>query len=219
MWTTMRKQPDGWSAALAPEPNAARLRTISNALTGESATPASGPMAAISLWIEQLPAACDLNSTAVLAEGKRCRISYIGHPAADGVSQVNAALPDGIRTGVVPVEVRWLDAPLCGPAWVRLIPPGPAVPRLTSLTDGVNLLAYARTGSGTFKAVVAEVTDPQGFTATLGGVPVREIDAFCAAPLNRRYEFNFHVPVGRGTHELVMHIGKRLLARMPVEVA
>ena len=40
------------------------IRRISNALTGEAVAPAAGPMAAISVRIENLPADCDLNHLA-----------------------------------------------------------------------------------------------------------------------------------------------------------
>src|SRR4051794_8036817 len=50
MWITCRKRPDGWKPAPAPRTSA--IRNISNALTGEAAAPASGPLAALSLWID-----------------------------------------------------------------------------------------------------------------------------------------------------------------------
>src|SRR5947209_8529580 len=93
MWVTCRKI------------GRARIRNISNALTGEAAAPASGHLAALSLWIEHLPAECDLNTLEVRVEGRAGRMIYIGHPAADAVSQVNVTLPEGIRTGLARVEV------------------------------------------------------------------------------------------------------------------
>jgi len=221
MWVTLRKRPEGWSRGLAWQPHSARLRNLSNAETGEAAAPASGPLAALSLSIEDLPAGADLNSLEVRVDGHPARLTYLGHPAADGVCQLNATLPEALRTGLLPVEVRWLGRPLCECPWMRLIPPGPAVPLLWAVTDGVNLLAHNRTASGTFKAVVAELEHPGEFAATLGEAPVTEVDAFCSDPLSRRYEFNFHVPPGTapGSHELTLRIGRRVLARMPVEVA
>jgi SAM-dependent methyltransferase len=220
MWLTMRKRPAGWRRGLAWRPNAARLRSIGNANTGEGAAPASGLLAALALGIEELPPDCDLIDLQVLAENRPCRLTYLGPPAACGLCQLNATLPEGARTGLAEVEVRWLGRPLCA-GWVRLIPPGPAVPMLRSLTDAVNLLAHNRCESGTLKAVVAELERPGRFAARIGGLPVREIDVFCADPLTHRYEFNFRMPEGLppGSHELVMRVGERLLARIPVEVA
>jgi SAM-dependent methyltransferase len=220
MWATMRKRPAGWGRGLAWRPHQAGLRSIGNASTGEAAAPASGPLAALSLSIERLPPDCDLNNLRVLAQGQPCRITYLGPPAPDGICQLNATLPEGARTGIAPVEVQWLGKPLVE-GWVRLIPPGPAVPVLWSVTDGVNLLAPNRCESGTIKAVVAELEHPERFAAEIGGQPVRDLDTFCTDPLTRRFEFNFRTPSGvaPGVHELVLWVGKRLLARMPVEVA
>lgn len=220
MWITLRKRPHGWSQSLTPRSHAARLRAIVNTHTGEAVAPVSGPYAALSLWIEQLPPDCDLNNLEVAADGRHCRLTYLGHPAFDGLVQLNATLPPDMRTGLVPVQVRWLGEPLAA-GWTRLIPPGPAVPLLSSLTDGINLLAERRCESGTLKAVVENVRRPGQFAAEIGGRPVRDLDVFCTDPSAGRYEFNFRLPEGiaPGAHPLVLRIGRRLLAGFPVEVA
>ncbi len=53
--------------------------------------------------IAGLPPDCDLNNLSVSVDDLPCRVAYIGPPAADGVTQVNAILPPGIRTGLLPV--------------------------------------------------------------------------------------------------------------------
>jgi hypothetical protein len=196
------------------------IRNISNALTGEAVAPASGAMAALSLWIENLPAGCDLNHLTVTADGSPCRGIYIGEPAADGVSQVNVALPERIRTGLVPVEVRWLRQPLCALAWVRLMPPGPLVPRIAAVTDGINLVSGDRIVSRIVKVGMTEVADPSQFRVTVGGLETAPADFFCTDPLWSRYEFNFRLPerIGRGWHEVRIELGKRVFAPVPIEV-
>src|SRR5580658_9027402 len=118
MWITCRK------AGEAPRPPSghARIRHLTNAITGEAASPVGGPVALLSLWIENLPAECDLNAIAVGADGRSCRPSYIGEPAHDGVTQVNAELPRGLRTGLVPIGVFVNSRAVCAPAWMRMIP-------------------------------------------------------------------------------------------------
>ena len=113
LWTTWRKRPVGWRArlrdALRPVPApAACIRIISNALTADPLVPASGPRAFAALRIENLPADCDLINLEVLIDGRPGALSYLGPPEWDGVVQLNAAIPAGTRTGLVPVEVRWL---------------------------------------------------------------------------------------------------------------
>jgi len=220
MWVTYRKMAAGWAKALKRVQGARGIRNISNALTGERIAPDTGPMAALSVWIDHLPADCDLNHMTMTADGKPCRLTYVGEPAADGVSQVNGALPEGIRTGLVPIELAWLGAPLCAPAWVRIMPAGPAVPRVFSVTDGVNLLSSDRIGSGLLKVTMFEVMHPEDFHARVSGMDIAGIESFCVDPVARRWEFNLRLPEGipKGPHEVRIAIGRRALAPMAIEV-
>jgi SAM-dependent methyltransferase len=218
MWITCRKR----GTETPPAPVApTRIRNITNAITGEAAAPVNGPMAALSLWIENLPADCDLNTLAIAADLRPCRVSYIGEPAHDGVAQVNAALPEGVRTGLVPVEVFRDGQPLCHPSWMRLIPAGPPTPHVVSIGDGVNLISGNVVASGMLKAVLVEVERANEFHAEFDGQPVADIDAFCVDPLFQRYEFNFPVPPGttRGAHEVRVGLGRRAFDAVSVEVA
>jgi SAM-dependent methyltransferase len=223
MWITCRKMTGGWTeslAARAVEP-AARVRTIGNAYTGEAVVPASGPMASLSLWIADLPRDCDLNHLSVTADGVECRLGYLGEPAADGVWQLNAALPEGARTGLLPVQVRWLGRPVAPLSWIRVMPPAPAVPRIAAITDGVNLLSERRIESGSVKVVMAEVERPDEFRAAIDGESAREVEYFCVDPLYQRYEFNFRLPEGMsaGARTLAIALGRRDFAAVHIEVA
>lgn len=217
MWITCRK----WDAPAQPSLAAPRIRHITNAITGEAAAPVAGPMASLSLWIENLPPQCDLNALAIGADARSCRPSYIGEPAHDGVTQVNAALPPGLRTGLVPIEVFSHGAPLCPPAWMRMIPAGPPVPRVVSISDGVNLLSGSLVSSGIVKAVLVEIERPGDFHATVDGLVAEGVETFCVDPLFQRYEFNFPLPArcGRGWHEVRVRVGKREFAPVTIEVA
>jgi SAM-dependent methyltransferase len=214
-WITLRKP--GPEAA-GPARNA-RLRNISNALTGEAVTPASGAMAAIALWIERLPASCHLLNTTVTADGRPCRLAYIGPPAADGVSQVNAVLPEKVRTGLVMVEATHDGAPLCSPGWVRIMPAGPAVPRITGISDGVNLLSGNRIHSGTVKVTVEEVAHATDFHAAIDAT-ITEAESFCTDPVGQRWEFNLNLPANlpRGQHYVSIVLGRRGFPPIPIEV-
>ena len=202
MWMTCRK----------PAPPS--IRNISNALTGEGAAPATGPMAALSLWIENLPADADLNTLNATADGRSCRGIYIGHPAADGVTQVNVTLPEGIRSGLVPIELA------SATGWIRVIPAGPAVPRITGVTDGVNLLSANRVISRTVKVAMRDVQHPDQFRASLDGEPVPDVDSFCTDQTKQTYEFNFVLPerVAPGWHHVQIALGRREFAPIAIEV-
>jgi len=217
MWITLRKPgPEG-----APAARSARLRNISNALTGEAVTPASGAMAAIALWFERLPASCHLLNTSVTADGRPCRLTYIGPPAADGVSQINAVLPENLRTGLVMVEAVHAGSPLCAPSWVRIVPAGPLVPRITGISDGVNLLSGNRIVSRTVKVTIEEVPQGTTFRATVDSLPTPAADCFCADPVAQRWEYNFTLPenLPLGQHRVKIILGRRAFPPVPIEVA
>jgi len=224
MWITCRKRPAGWTASLAGRPKTLRasvIRRISNALTGEAVAPVRGPLAALSLWVERLPDEADLNHITVTADGRACRLIYIGEPDKGGIAQVNVALPEGLRTGMVPVEIVWLGQPAAEPAWVRIMPAGPAVPRVTTVADGINLLSGTRIVTGSVKVTMHEVADAAQFGATIDGLNVLDIESFCADPISQRYEFNFRLParVAAGPHQVLVTLGKRKFAPLDIEVA
>ncbi len=221
MWITCRKQPQGWRSRSAAPATPAAIRSISNALTGEAVAPSSGALAALSLWVYNLPDASDLLNTKVLADGGECRLTYIGQAEKDGIAQVNVALPKGIRTGMVEVQLLYCDRPASAPAWVRIMPAGPSVPRISTITDGINLLSGTRIVTGSVKVTMLEVKHPETFQARVDGTDALEIDAFCADPVNLRYEFNFKLPahISRGRHYVEVRLGTRTFAPLAIEVA
>lgn len=198
MWTTWRK------------PAEVRVRSVSNAFSGERAVPASGRLACMTLWVENLPEDCDLNSLEVGVDGIQGQVCYVG-PRVNGLSQINVFLPSGLRTGLLPVSVFHAGHRLSPDCAVRVIPAGPAVPKLVQLSDGVNLLSGQTIASGTVKLVLEEVDEIHSFAATLDAIPVEDIETFRTDPLSSRYEVNFKVPQGTaaGGHVLDVHLGTR----------
>lgn len=217
MWVSWRK-PGGGAAAAPGGP--ARLVKIGNALTGESVAPSAGIMAAISVWGQNLPAGADLESLSVRVEGRDCRLSYIGPPESDGVSYVNAILPEGLRTGLVPVEVWWEGKLLFPAGWVRIMPPGPLVPRVLAVNDGINLLLGNRVLTRAVKVTMLEVAHADQFRAAVDDVDAGAIDRFCTDVLSQRWEFNFHLPesIQSGPHNVHISLGRRTFAPVGIEV-
>jgi uncharacterized protein (TIGR03437 family) len=220
MWTTWRKMPEGWSRHSAHARSGA-APLITNAVTGEAAVPAAGRLASMALWIKDLPGDCDLNHLEVRADGRPCRLTYLGEPDHLGVSQLNATIPEGVRTGMVPVDLAWDGQPLAARGWIRVIPPGPAVPRVCAVTDGVNLLSGTRVSSGIVKVTIEEMADPAAFRVSVDGRPVGGIEFFRTDPLCGRYEVNFPLPgdLAPGAHTIGMTLGRRVLPPAMIEVA
>src|SRR5580704_1399986 len=205
MWTT-------WKAPTAQpmsENGAPAIHRITNTYTSEPLIPQSGRLAALSILVEHLPADCDLNNLEVLADGAPGVGIYIGPPDSSDLSQVNAWLPDGVRTGLIPVELRVNGKPLSAPAIARIIPSGPLVPRIVSITDAVHLVQKNRSISGQLKVQLEEVASPESLTASVDNLPVERIDILCTDPRPSRYELNLELPKGLapGPHMLEIRIG------------
>ena len=146
---------------------------------------------------------------------------YIGPPEWDGVSQVNVLLPPGVRTGIVPVELLWLGKPLSAPTWMRVIPRGPAVPRVCWVSDGTNLLAGPRIESGVLKLMMEDLADGAEVTALVDGRPLYDLELFSTDALTGRFEFNFRLPADlpAGPHQLEVLQGTRRFPPIAIEVA
>jgi SAM-dependent methyltransferase len=214
MWTTWRKPLD------VPAAGPSRIRALSNAFSAEHAVPSSGRLACVAASVENLPGGCDLNTLKGFIDGTEGRVCYIGPRERNGFTQVNVFLPEKTRTGLVPLTLEYQGRALADPTYVRVIPPGPAVPRLNALTDAINLMSTTRIESALLKASIEEVDDISGFAASVSGVPVTEIETFRADPLTERWEVNFRIPdaVPAGGHLLEIRLGRRVLAKMGIEV-
>jgi len=223
MWVTLRKQPAGWFDALARNPPkaSARIRNIVNAHSGEPVAPARGRFACLSIWIEELPNDCDLNQVNIEVDGEQAAPIYIGPPVYDGLRQLNALMPADVRTGLVPVDVRWFGERLCETAWVRVTPPGPAVPRLTALSDGVNLLSGTTISSRSVKLFFEELAAPERLEVRIDGAAIPDLDLFCTDPVNERFEINFQLPdsVAAGPHNVELRLGARVFPPVGIQVA
>jgi SAM-dependent methyltransferase len=215
MWTTWRKSSRSEPATRDLQP---AIRRATNAYTGEPLIPKHGRHAAVSLWIDSFPADCDLNNLEILIDRVAGSPCYIGPPGADGIQQVNAWLPSETRTGLLPVELRCDGERLGQPGTLRVVPAGPLVPRIVSITDGVNLVQKNRCITGHLKVQLEEVSEPESVTARLGDRPLPQLEIICIDPRAPRHEVNLrlpeNLPVGR--HLLQISVGRRRL--LPAEI-
>jgi hypothetical protein len=134
---------------------------------------------------------------------------------------LNASLPDGLPSGLHPVEVCWLGRSLAPPATLRVIPPAPLIPRVVSVTDGIDLLSGTRITSRLIKVGVEEIATPSQLRASVDGIPIPSTGFLCVDPVPPRFEVNLILPeaVGSGPHQLELSLGSRRFAPMPIEVA
>lgn len=206
MWTTLRK--------LAPRPlgGEIRIRRITNAFSSEPVAAVGGRFASISLWVEGLEETADLSVLDLRIEGRPAVLTYLGRAEADGIRQLNALLPEGLNPGLVEVSLGNTTHRL------RLIPKPPTVPRVMTVSDGVDLMAGTTISSGTIKLSVEEFEPLDRFRATIGEVPVNQIDTFCVDPGPPRHEINFPIPPGLspGEHTVRIWLGQRQIANLIV---
>jgi SAM-dependent methyltransferase len=220
MWTTWRKQPDGWIASLKSEATSVAVEGMGNAYTGEPLVPASGRFAYVLIRLAGLPRDFDLNHVTVTIDGAAGEPCYLGAPLWDGICQLNVLFPKDVRTGMVPLEIAWLGKPLCPPAWVRVIPPGPIVPRVVSVSDATNLLAGTRIESRTVKCVMEDLAAAEAVSVAVDGLPAEDLDWFETDALTGRFEINFRLPaeLAAGAHQIQLCQGSRRFPPVGIEV-
>ncbi len=217
MWVTIRKPgPPPSPAPLAP----VYIRQVTNPYTSEPVVPYRGRFASMSLWAEGLPLDCDLLTLEVHAGGRAGEVFYVGPPDIRSLQQINVRLPEGLTTGIQPLSLRWRGRLLCPESLVRLIPPGPAVPRLISVTDSIDLLAGSRISSGHVKVTLEEAQRPEDLVAIIDGHRIEELEVTCTDPVPPRHEINFALPpsVASGGHLLELSLGRRRFPPVGIEV-
>jgi hypothetical protein len=232
LWTTWRKRPQGWHAGqydrlleagsqeAGDAKTATRIRRITNASSTEPVAPCRGRFASISIWIENLPADAGLHDLRVVVGDSFGTLAYIGPPDSSRLQQMVVLLPELEATGLLQVEIRRLEQTLAPPATLRIIPPGPSVPHMRSIRDGINLVAENRIETRMVKMTLEEVASPHEIEAAVGGHPVVDLEFFCIDPRPQVFEVNFRLPeqIVAGRHPLQVRIGRRKLAPVMLEV-
>lgn len=218
MWTTWRKQPAGWSTGLEQQIAAlgdtlpVRIHKITNAYSFEPVAPCRGRFAVISIRAENLPAEAGLNHLRVTIGNSQGTITAIGAVDRSGWQRIRVDLPELEATGLLPVQLFWLDRPLSEPATLRVIPPGPSIPRIVAAPQRVENRKVALT--------LEEIARPFDIEVWIGGHPVEDVEKICTDPRPQRYQVNFRLPedIGPGLHQIKLNIGRRKLPPVRVEV-
>ena len=180
MWTTWRKQPAGWSAGLEQRIAAlgdalpVKIHKITNAYSFEPVAPCRGRFAVISIRAENLPADAGLNHLRVTIGNSQGRVTSIGAADRSGWQRIRVELPELEATGLLPVQLFWLDRPLSEPATLRVIPPGPSIPRIIAAPQRVENRRVALT--------LEEIARPFDIEVWMGGHPVEDVEKICTDP-------------------------------------
>jgi len=205
-------------------PTLPRIRRILDARNSGPVVPARGRWAIASLWIEGLPADADLNTLeATVGHAGATPESlgpFLGPPESDALQRFNIKLPPGLEPGLHPLELLYRGHPIAPPSFLRVVPPGPTVPRLVSLSDAVDLLAGTRIASRSIRATFEEIQDASQFRAAVDGCPVESIESRCVDPVPPVQEVVFRLPasIGPGPHRLELAVGPRSFGEVTIEV-
>jgi len=222
MWTTWRKHPRGWFASIEDREitDEVKIRRITNANSSEPVAPSRGRFASISIWVENLPADAGLHHLQVTVGSSFGSVCYIGPRDKAGLQQINVILPALEETGLLPVEILWLGKRISPPVTLRVIPPGPSVPRIRMITDGVNLVADHRIETRHIKMVLEEIQRPDEVEVFVDGLRVSDLEYFCTDPRPQRFEMNCRLPeeIAPGTRYLELQIGRRKMPPVAIEV-
>jgi hypothetical protein len=103
---------------------------------------------------------------------------------------------------------------------VRVIPAAPPVPRIVSITDGVNLVRKNASTTGLLKVQLEEISAPESISARIGDRMVERLEYLCVDPRAPRYEVNFRLPQGlpEGPNRLEIRVGERRLLPASIDV-
>jgi SAM-dependent methyltransferase len=223
MWVTLQKRELPAEAAIPQSiiPQTMKIRKIVSAYAREPVIPASGPFGAASIEFRELPFAADLCTLTATIEGVEAPGCYIS-PLVNGFRFLNVLLPKGTRTGLVPVRLLLNGQPISPSAWVRIMPPGPRVPRIEAVSDGTNLLSHGCVQTGEGKIIMEDVPDFQAEDLQVR-VSGRDVPCsyFCVNPVRGRYEMDFAVPreLPNGTVPLEIKLAGRVFPPVPIQLS
>jgi SAM-dependent methyltransferase len=226
LWMTARKREAGWqSRPVSPEP--ARIVRVTDTFTADAVVARSGRYASASVWVMGLSDEADLNRLRVVIDGQPTAPCFIGKDVPKNPTQVNVYLPPEVRTGVVAVRLTMDGRAISADAPLRVIPAGPLVPRLLSVTDSVNLLSEASIESRAIKVKMEEVpceSEDEVAAAVdvlLDDMRLTEVTVHCLDPLSRTFGLDLKVPdgVAPGAHRLMLKLGRKTFVDQMVQVA
>jgi SAM-dependent methyltransferase len=196
------------------------IRRVTSASTSDTVVPARGRYAAFALWVEELPEHADLNTLRICVGGREARLICIGAPRMQGLQQVTAILPAGLRTGFQPFRLTCANTPVQCEGFLRVIPPGPEAPRVVSVTDSICVGAGRNISSNMVRVSLEEAHRPEDLRAAVDGRPIRRVSWICSAPDIPRFEIDFKLPGGfsAGEKRLECWHGRRYLGATQIVV-
>ena len=227
LWTTWKRREEDWAENLVfTATERAEIRRITNTSGRDPVVPSRGRYASVAITAEGLPEEAGLHHLRVTVGGELAAVTYIGPRDESGGQVIHADLPDSDSTGLLPVQLHWtgwpseISQPISDAAPVRVIAPGPSVPRIVSVADAANPSSIQRIETRRVKVTLEEAARLHELEVYLGGAPVEDLERVMTEVRPQRYEVTFHIPeqLAPGRHKLQMNLGQRRLAPVEVDV-
>jgi SAM-dependent methyltransferase len=223
MWTTFRKPgliPDVPGAGPF-EPERMLVKAVTAASGPEPRVPARGRDAAVSIWIDGMPAGGSIADCVVWFGYRPQPACYLSPISEKGGCQLNARLPDGLPPGEYELRLKFRGRPVAAAQRVIVAPAPPWMPRVLSVTDGIDLTALDRVDSGAAKVIIEDVPRTSQVSFILGGQPPLWLTRECKDAITSTYEFTFHLKdkTPRGRQTLNVLVDGRELASTDIDIA
>jgi SAM-dependent methyltransferase len=226
-WTTWFKREEDWAENVQlAEDQRVNIRHITNAFSQDAVVPSHGAFASLAISVEDLPPEAGLHHLRITVGGELGAVTYIGPRDAAGRQIIYADMPPTVAPGLRPVQFHWrrwpgeISQPISDTAPVRVIAPGPSVPRVISVADAANPSSLNLIETRRVRMTIEGAARLHELEVFLGGVPVEDLDRMMTDPRPQRYEVSFHVPdsVAPGLYKLQANLGQRRLAPVEIEI-
>lgn len=188
------------------------IRKISNLDRAVPIVPARGVNVSVAVYVTGLPEEADVFDLALVVGGMRASVVSVSPADSKGVKQIIADLPEIEETGLVRVELFWMQEPMGRAGVLRVSPRIPEVPRLVSLQPP--------SPYGTMSAVVEDLYNPEDFGARVDDKPAWGYEYRCQDEKRRKFEIQFQLPDGidRGECLVTVRLGRRELPPVTMQI-
>ena len=215
MWTTWRKP-----ATSGPRDFArAELKNATISSGSDRRVPQRGSEACVSLWLDGLPANCDLSDFEVRFAAIPQRGAYLSPIGETGAAQLNARVPAGVAIGDVQVTVRANGDAVPGACTIEILATQ-MQPAVVTVTDAIHIGSKFRIETGGLKVTLEGVEYPEKISFHIQGREAEIVQIEYKDPVLEKYEYSFYLPKKtlKGHIPLIIRIAGHDLAPVPLEI-
>lgn len=214
MWTTWRKPVPG-----VRDFSHAELKNATISSGNERRIPQRGSEACVGLWIDGLPANCDLSDFEARFGDVSQRGGFLSPIAPTGAGQLNARIPSGVPVGEVAVTLLAGGRLIPGRCMIE-IAAAPMQPSVVTVTDAIHIGSKFRVETGGLKVTLEGVERPAEVSFHIQGREAEIVQTEYKDPILEKYEYSFYLPKKtlKGSVSLIIRIASREMASVPIEI-